>query len=392
MAAIPASQDRAQTTPRPLRICLVTETFPPEVNGVAMTVARLAAGLREGGHEVSVVRPRQAAHEQVAAADALLVGGIVLPFYRDLRLGMPAGPALERLWRQWQPDVIYVATEGPLGWSAVGRAQRLGLPALSGFHTNFHSYSRHYGFGFLHRPIYGYLRTLHNRAACTLVPTASLKGQLERGGFERVEVLGRGVDTALCSPARRRESLRTAWGLGPGERALLYVGRLAPEKDLPLALESWRAMRQREPGLRLVLVGDGPLYDSLQRQHPELILCGARRGVDLAEHYASADIFLFPSRTETFGNVVLEAMASALAVVAFDYAGPRDLITHGRSGLLADVARRESFIETALGLIETPGLAGSLGKAAREASKGYHWQAVVARFEQLLRSCEGERS
>ncbi|HKJ77805.1 MAG TPA: glycosyltransferase family 1 protein [Gammaproteobacteria bacterium] len=373
----------APLSPPRLRIVVVTETYPPEVNGVALTVGRMVAGLRERGHEVSVVRPRR--DDGAADPATQWVPGLPVPFYPEVRLGLPAPRALQRLLQPRPPDAMYVATEGLLGRSAVAFARRHRIPVLTGFHTNFHAYSRHYGVGFLSRAIYGYLRRLHNRADGTLVPTAELREVLEADGFHNVHVWGRGVDAELFQPARRSESLRRDWGVGPEGRAVLYVGRLAAEKDLPLAIRAFRAMQEADPALRFVLVGDGPLHRRLQREHPDLLFCGARRGTGLAEHYASADLFLFASRTETYGNVVPEAMASGLAVVAFDYAAPRDLITSDRDGLLVPFGDEEAFIDAAVALAAVPERGARLGGAARERALQRDWPGLMSRLEVLLR-------
>ncbi len=375
------------------RVCVVTETYPPEINGVARTLERLVGGLTARGHQLHVVRPRQtgdsASNSQQTIATTL-VSGLPVPVYRDLHIGLPASGRLTRLWREQRPDVIYVATEGPLGWSAVATAARERIPVVSGFHTNFHTYSSHYGLGFLHRPIYGYLRRLHNQTACTVVPTQDLREELLRGEFSKVEVMGRGVDCDLFSPARRSEALRQTWGVGPGEKAVLYVGRLAAEKNLPLAVRAFEAMQAIDPTLRFVLIGNGPMRERLARSHPRLVFCGAHTGIPLAEHFASGDLFLFPSRSETFGNVVLEAMASGLAVVAFDYAGPRDLIHHGHDGLLAPFDDDNAFIHAATRLLSDTEQQATLRHNARLTAEGRGWGAVVERFETLLLdACKG---
>ncbi len=386
---------------RHLHLGVVTETYPPEINGVAMTVGRLVDEMTRRGHRIQLVRPRQG--DSDAAADILdeafdppltttLVSGVTMPWYRELRLGLPAGQRLRQLWRRERPDVLYVATEGLLGWSAIREAARQNIPVISGFHTNFHSYSQHYQIGFLQRPIYDYLRRLHNRTACTLVPTEAQRKTLLADQFRNVEVLGRGVDSRLFSPARRNEDLRRAWGLGRRDQAVLYVGRLAAEKNLPLAVHAFRAMRERNPNLRLIIVGDGPFYQELYANERDVIFCGVQTGVQLAEHYASADIFLFPSETETFGNVTLEAMASGLAVVAFDYAAAHLHIEPGQEGLLVPLGEHDAFIATAAALTEQPERVEQLSIAARRKAQRLDWQGVADRFEWLLRTHSAGRS
>jgi glycosyltransferase involved in cell wall biosynthesis len=302
---------------RQWHLCVVTETYPPEINGVAVTLARLVDGLRARGHAVSVVRPRRPALEQagpVSDPALTLIRGVPWPGYAGVRIGLPAGAVLRDRWTRRRPDVVYVATEGPLGWSAVSTARRLGLPVFSGFHTDFGGYARHYHARWLARLATGYLRRFHNRTSGTLVATPELRDQLLAGGFQNLSVLGRGVDSRLFSPQRRSAALRRAWGASEADLVVLWVGRLAPEKNIALAIEAYRAMQRARSSLRFVVVGDGPSRAELQRAHPDLLFCGALRGERLAAHYASADVFLFPSETETFGNVTLEALASGLVV------------------------------------------------------------------------------
>jgi len=272
----------------------------------------------------------------------------------------------------------------------VGLARRLGIPALSGFHTDFRSYARHYRAGWLRPLVLHYLRRFHNRAVGTLVASAELGAQLGARGFRNLSVLGRGVDRELFTPARRSPGLRRAWGATDGDVVALYVGRLAPEKNVGLAVEAYRAMRRPCPGARLVVVGDGPERASLERAHRDVLFCGERVGVPLAVHYASADVFLFPSETETFGNVVLEAMASGLAVVAYDYAAARIHIAHGESGVLVPYADAARFAASAATLAGAPDSLRAMRRRARECTRAADWPSVVRRFELLLTEARPE--
>jgi glycosyltransferase involved in cell wall biosynthesis len=372
---------------RPLRVAVVTETYPPEVNGVARTIGVVVEGLRARRHAIQLVRPRQ--HESDAAATAdgietLLRPGLPLPRYPELRMGLPARRALARAWRERRPDVVQVVTEGPLGASAVAAARGLGLPVVSEFHTNFHTYSKHYGFGLLTRLVAGHLRRLHNRTDCTLVPTRETMDRLAAAGYRRLAVVGRGIDLALFGPEHRSTALRASWGAGPQDIVALHVGRLAPEKNLGLFAEAARAMRAVLPRLRVVTVGDGPAAAALRASQRDIVFAGMRTGRALAEHYASADVFLFPSLTETFGNVVTEAMASRLAIVAFDYAAARQHLRHRNSGMLAPFGASAPFVELAQELAADPGLRERVRGAAHERARELTWDRVIDDLEALL--------
>ncbi|MET0936188.1 MAG: glycosyltransferase family 1 protein, partial [Luteibacter sp.] len=309
-----------------MRIGIVTETYAPDLNGVSLTVQALARGLMRRGHTIDLIRPihPDAPDTAEAGMDVLAVEGAAVPRYAGLRFGLPARLRMERRWRAECPDAIYVATEGPLGWSAVSAARRLGIPVATGFHTRFDFYVGHYGFGALTSLVRHYLARFHRRAQATLVPTGQLAGELNDLGVHDVRVLRRAVDTRQFHPDHRDSGLRDSWGAGDDTPVMLSVGRIASEKNLHVVAEAFQALRRRSPGARCVIVGDGPERAALQAAHPDIIFTGTQRGDRLAAHYASADLFVFPSLTETFGNVVLEAMASGIPVVAYAEAAARE--------------------------------------------------------------------
>src|SRR5471032_2175202 len=371
-----------------LHITLITETFPPEINGVANTLGRLCEGLRARGHQVELVRPRQGSDQSRPSDDALLLcRGWPLPGYPGLQWGQSSMHKLLRRWKNQRPDVLYIATEGPLGLSALRAARRLGISVVSGFHTNFQQYSHQYGMGLLTRVLTHYLRWFHNRSKLTLVPSVSQRMELERRHFERLELLSRGVDSQLFHPAKRLSALRDSWGLADGDIALLYVGRLATEKNLGLLKRSSERLRETYPQrrMKLIVVGDGPQRGVLEKELPEAIFCGTQRGEALACHYASADLFLFPSLTETFGNVVLEALASGLGVVAYDEAAAAQHIRHGYNGVLAMPGDEDAFCDAACWLLEDAESLRRMRLNARQHASRQGWPAIIEQFERQLR-------
>lgn len=385
---------RAMNTPnetlqvaRVLHIALVTETYVPEVNGVAITLGRMVHGLLRRGHRIHLIRPRQ--HKQdVHAAEGnyaeTLVTGMPIPGYPELKSGLPAKGVLLKLWRKQRPDVVHIATEGPLGWSALSAAKKLDIPISTDFHTNFHNYTQHYGIGLLKKPIAAYLRHFHNKAACTLVPTVSLQQQLEHEGYRNVLVVSRGVDTELFHPAKRDPELRAAWNADEDTTVVMLVSRIAPEKNLQVVIRAFDKIHKLNPLARLVMVGDGPARAELQKQHPHVIFAGMQTGEALARHYASGDIFLYSSLTETYGNVTVEAMASGLATVAYDYAAAQQLIHHDVNGLLATYADSDAFVAEARTLANDLPRVRRLGRAARETVESLTWAHIMGQMEAVL--------
>lgn len=370
-----------------MKIAMVTETYPPEVNGVARTVNEMVEGLRSRGHSIALARPRQSAADR-AFIDGNLVEwlgrGIAVPRYPQLKFGLPAKRALLAEWARWRPDIVHIATEGPMGWSALAAARELGVPAATDFHTNFHTYSRHYGAGWLAQPVMAYLRHFHNRAACTMVPTGELAAELRSRGFRGLRIVGRGVNPAVFSPRKRSAELRARWGAGDDTPVALCVSRFAPEKNFPLVLQAFQAMRAVRPDARLVLVGDGPMAEEIRRHNVGYVVAGRLVNGELSAHYASADIFLFPSLSETFGNVTLEAMASGLAIVAYRYAAAREHLRDGETALLADPGDERGFLTAAVRLASQLDYARALGRAARVAAEGLTWTRIARDFEAVL--------
>lgn len=376
-----------QTTPAALRIALVTETYPPEVNGVAITIGRMVEGLIQRGHHIHLIRPRQHRHDAPQPAhlfEETLVAGMPIPGYPELKSGLPAKGKLLRLWQQQRPDIVHVATEGPLGWSACSAARKLNIPVSTDFHTNFHNYTQHYGIGLLRKPIAVYLRHFHNRTDCTLVPTVSLRQELMHEGYEDVMVVARGVDAELFHPAKRSAELRRSWGAADDTPVAILVSRLAPEKNLPVVIHAFEEMRNARPDAKLVMVGDGPARAALEQQHSHVIFAGMRTGEELAAHYASGDIFLYPSLTETYGNVTVEAMASGLATIAYDYAAARQHIRHEVNGLLAPFDDTGTFVAMAHGLVSDSERIGRIRSGARRTVESLTWDHIMGQMETVL--------
>ena len=361
-----------------MRIEFVTDTFTPDINGVAMTLGRLREGLRQKGHRVHVIHTGLNAGRGESQAAA-----VPLPGYPAVRVGLPKPFEFPTRWMARRPDVIYIATESLMGKSAMKAANALGIPVVSGFHTNFHDYMDRYRVGVLRPLAMSYLKRFHQRANLTVVPSREVADRLAAEGVPRVHVLGRGVDTGLFSPSMRSEVLRRVWGAEPDVPVAVMVGRVAPEKNFDLAMAAFHRMRAEVPELRCVVVGDGPLRPKLEAAFPWVHFAGVQTGEELARYYASCDVLLFPSETETFGNVLLEGMASGLACVGYDYAAARSHVQHGVNGLKVAKGDEEAFIAEALRSLRM-GPSHELRIAARQSVESLGWDHIVGGLESIL--------
>ena len=379
-------EDYPATRPS-LRIAVVTETWPPEVNGVAMTLAKLVQGLSHRNHDVQLIRPRQTKTDSPmsdASLEEVLMRGMPIPRYPELKLGLPSKKTLVKTWTLRRPDVVHIATEGPLGWSALQAAKVLKLPVTSDFRTNFQSYSKHYGVGWLRKPIVAYLRKFHNATACTMVPTRELMRTLSQNGFANLKVVSRGVDTKLFNIAKRDTRLRSSWGATDETKVLISVGRMAPEKNLDQVLKTYDALKSTGQAFKLVMVGDGPLKEQFQKRYPEIIFPGMLSQSNLAAYYASSDLFIFPSQTETFGNVTLEALASGIPVLAFDCAAARDWVQTGVNGWLIAENNPEGFAAQAVAIFNSKDLLDQITQSTRQQVVHLDWDQIAEQVESVF--------
>jgi glycosyltransferase involved in cell wall biosynthesis len=322
-----------------MRIAIITENFLPKLDGVTHTLARLLEYLQENRHQALLLGP-ESGIEHYAGAEIVGTAGVPLPFYPELKFNFFRPLFLRRL-SDFHPDIVHLVDPIVLGTAGLAAAKILKKPFVSSYHTNIASYCSHFGFPHLTKPMWSYNRVIHNQCALTFCPSPSTATMLQKHGFQHLRIWPRGVDTVLFHPERRIRELRASW-LTDRERpdditVLLYVGRISWEKNLHLLIQAYRALdRQR---CHLVIVGDGPALKEIQQDVAELpvTFTGYLRREQLASAYASADIFAFPSTSETFGQVVLEAMACSLPVVGVFSEGVCDLVLNERTGLLPDI-------------------------------------------------------
>jgi phosphatidylinositol alpha 1,6-mannosyltransferase len=352
-----------------VRIALVSDTYTPQVNGVTTVVARIAHVLEAFGHDVVVVAPRYPADdktEPVSAPNELRVPSAPFPPYPAIRLSVPQFGRVAGFLDGFGPDVVHVATEGPLGMTGRRYALKRRVPLVTSYHTNFPQYARHYGAGIAEPLVWKWLRWFHRPAVITQTPGEAVRDELGRRGIGHPVVWGRGVDTRHFHPGRRSAGWRRWLAGGDDTTVVLHVGRLAPEKNIDVLADSWRAAHERL-GQRatFVLAGEGPETRRLLTRLPWVRQLGFLDRGKLADVYASADICVLPSKTETCGLVALEAMASGLSVVAADAGGFRESIDHGRNGALVAPDDATGFAAEILSLVISPQRRAEIGAAAR---------------------------
>ena len=371
-----------------MRIALFTDTYLPTVNGVARTLGRLVAYGNEQGHEMGLVTPGVSPTPAAGTAFHHQLSGIPLPMYPELQLARPLDAEGRRLLEAFQPDLVHTATESVVGWSGRAWALQNGVPLVTSFHTDFPAYLAGYGFGGLESSVWRALQLFHGPARATFCPSTATRNQLLFWGFrQKIRIWSRGVDTELFSPSRCREEVR--WEIGGGaETILLYVGRLAPEKRLDVLMEAFPTIREAHgDSVALALVGDGPWKAHLEERAPEGVrFLGYRTGESLADAYAAGDIFVFPSDTETFGNVVMEALASGLPVVAPAKGGVMDSVIPGRTGVLVPPRDPSALASAVLTLLADSGQRRTLARGARDLALQRSWAANLDRLFRDYRS------
>jgi len=302
-------------------------------------------------------------------------------------MAVPFAPRALRAVREFRPDIIHLVTEYSLGLTGLWVARRLNLPALASFHTNIPGCLPYYGFGWASGMCWDYLRWFHNRAGLTLCPAETNRQILLSRGFGNVRVWGRGVDTRLFAPEHRSDDARRTNG-PPDAVHLLYVGRLTPEKDLPTLFRAYRKASTLRPDrpIHLVLAGDGA-YTSRMRHlaPPDATFVGYLEGHALSQAYSAADLFVFPSRVETLGNVVLEAMASGLPVIGADQGGTVENVRDGHNGLLVPAGDADRFAEAILRLANDSDLRGTLARNARAWAEDRSWDRAFGTLIEAYR-------
>jgi glycosyltransferase involved in cell wall biosynthesis len=367
-----------------MRIAFITETFLPKVDGIVNTLCYLLDYLAERNHETLLLAPR-GAPPRYAATPVISFPSLPFPLYPELQISLPTRQVRRHLVA-FQPDLVHIINPVTLGAAGMWAARRLGTPLVASYHTDVPGYAQRWGFGFLQRPLWAALRGIHNRADLNLCPSGATLAELAAHDFRRLRVWTRGVDTERFHPRKRSDVWRRRLsGDRPDAPLLLYVGRLSPEKRV-----DWlRPLLKALPQARLAIVGDGPARSKLEETFAgaATTFTGYLRGEALARAYAAADLFVFPSANETLGNVVLEAMASGLPVVAARAGGPLDVVVEGENGLMFAPDDQDEMITAVARLVADPSWAGRLGRRARrqmEETRG--WEQVFTKLVNDYRS------
>ena len=381
------SELRDLVRPR-LRIAIVTETWPPEINGVALSMMQLCQGLQRLGHKILLVRPVQKETcAEFHPEQECLVLSQPIPKYPSLQFGWPQYLKVTKAFEKFSPDVVHIVTEGPLGLTALQAAKAKKIAVSSGFHSPFQDFSRFFDLAFLVKPIQRYLTWFHNSTDVTCVPSQYTEQALRGFGVTcPLVVVGRGVDTVRFSPKHRSQRLRQQWGVDADTRVMLYVGRLSPEKEVDVLIKSFHALQvQQGVNIKFVIVGDGPDRIRLSKMttSKDVIFMGSLGGHELATAYASADVFTFASQADTFGNVVLEAIASGLPVIAYDYVCAHQHVKHNITGWLSPLGHTTDLIQSICRLPPLPQLR-QMGLLASESVQHSSWQFPVQQLEQAL--------
>lgn len=375
-----------------MRVAYFTESLYPLVDGVSRTLARLFETLLLEQIDFRIVSPFVPPPEVAWSDRVISVPYAHFPPYPDYRVSRPGGRSLRNELDGFDPELIHVVSPTPMAVWAQRYARRRATPAVASFHTHFVSYFRYYGVRPLERLGWRGLRWFYARCERVYAPSWTIVRELEEHGIGPVELWSRGIDLEAFHPQRRDEELRRSLRVSESVPLLLLVSRLVKEKDLADLIGVDRELRRRGVRFRLALVGDGPMREELETALPEAIFAGHSAGAELARWYASADVFVFPSTTETLGNVVLEALASGIPAVVVDRGGPQDLIADGETGYVAAANDIHAIADRLEPLLTDAGVRRRMGAAARRSAVDRDWHTINRGLIESYRDLVGRAS
>ncbi len=373
-----------------MRIAIFSDTFSPQVNGVSNTLNHMRAYMDAHGISYRFFVPGSGDMNTLSDPDIIRYDGFKLFLYPECRIAMPQYHEVCTQMDAFKPEIIHLVTPFSMGLMGLRYARATGIPLVASYHTNFPEYMRYYHFPILETPAWWYMRWFHSFSAVNLVPSRDTLLHLEKHKFSRLSIWGRGIDCTLFSPKMRDMSIREKYGIGH-ETLLIYVGRLAPEKEIPVLLKAVERLNQKGLQFSLLLVGEGPERQALEGWGlPNVRFVGYQSGHALRALYASADIFVFPSPSETYGNVLLEAMASGLPVVSVYGGGVKDNLIHRYNGLSVECGNDLEMSKAVARLILNQSLRKQLATGARSHAHSRSWDWVFMElFECYDRIVEG---
>jgi phosphatidylinositol alpha 1,6-mannosyltransferase len=360
-----------------IKVALFTGNYNHIRDGVSLTLNRLVRFLIEKGVEVRVFGPTIDEPALEHAGTFIAVPSVSLPGRPEYRMSVSLSSEAKRHLREFKPDLVHIATPDLLGYKALRWAMDHEVPVVSSYHTHFTSYLKYYKLSMLEPLLWRYLNWFYSHCRQLYVPTPSMAGWLEEQGVETdLKIWARGIEADKFSPDKRDSGWRAQKGFSEGDVVITFVSRLVWEKNLKLFADVVNRMMQKYPQARAMVVGDGPAGAELKRILPDAVYTGFLTGEELARSYANSDIFFFPSDTETFGNVTLEAMASGLPCVAADAVGSKSLVDHGQNGYLAPVHESDRFYSYIETLVLDPELRKKMSDSSVEKAKEYSWENI----------------
>lgn len=373
------------------RVALFTGAYNHIADGVSRTLNRLVAHLEERGFAVRVFAPTTSTPQVAHKGTLVPVPSVSAPGRPDYRISLGLSPDVRRELSAFGPDLYHIATPDLLGLQAMRYARRRGLPVVASYHTHFASYLQYYRLQILEPLVWTYLRWFYAQCTHVYVPSESMRAVLDENGIRQgVKLWERGVDTALFHPGRRSREWRDSLGFADDDVVIAFVSRLVWEKGLRRMADVLQRLSASGVRFRTLIVGDGPAREELAAMLPDAVFTGYLEGEALATAYASTDVFLFPSDTETFGNATLEAMASGTPTVCARATGSATLVRDGETGFLIPASDVAGFVQRLKELVEDARLRTSMARAAREAAMHYDWHAVLQRivgyYDEILQS------
>ncbi|EJV65981.1 glycosyl transferase [Bacillus mycoides] len=377
-----------------MRVAIFTDTFTPQVNGVAKTLERLTKYFQKENIAYSVFAPQHTAEDNFVTNVNKMRSIPLTILYPECRFAFPT-PRIKRELLAFKPDIIHIATPFNMGLCGLYYAKKLNIPVVGSYHTDFDAYLRYYKIEFLSNMLWNYLSWFHSHMQKNFVPSPETLHQLKKKGFQQLYIWGRGVDCTLFHPTYNKDLFRKKYNI-TAKYVLSYVGRLAPEKDIDTLQTLIQTTNKERDDIHWLIAGDGPLAKGLHENVPKtnVTFTGYLQGVDLAEAYASSDLMVFPSTTETFGNVVLESLACGTPVIGANSGGVKNIITDGKTGVLCEPKNEDSFLSSIYEVLNNEEMRKQMSLDARSYAATQSWDEIsnnlLMHYDDVIQSRKAE--